>query len=292
MSGKRSNVWLRSVLSPKMIALFLFLALATVVSIRLGYWQLERATSRGADRVHTEHSERLESPALPLTDVIGLQETMTAEEYAHPVYVTGTFMDDQLRVVGRSVDGRDADLILAGLTVSQGPATGGTVPVIRGWVRPGEPLPDVPNGQVTVFGYLAGPEDSVGGLTEDTAQSISAGELVNRWGSPILSGYLAQFGGPPNVEDGQSVEIPLEDRNPDGRFVPAPKPTEEGGFNLQNAAYAAEWVIFAGFFSFLYLKLLRADVRQRKDEELLADYDALTGTAPPSAAPAGNTESL
>lgn len=255
-----SNIWLRTALTSKMIGVLVLCLAAAAVCVRLGYWQVERATSRGADRIITEHNDKIASDPVPLSEVIGLQQRMTTEEYARPVYVSGTFDDDQLRVINRSVDGQSVDIDLAPLRTADG-----IVPVARGWVLQGQDLPALPAGEVTVYGYLSGPEDSIGGLTGETALSISAGELVNRWGGPILSGYLVEFGETTtgDLETRGSVE--------DG-YLPAPKPTEEGGFNLQNAAYAIEWIIFAGFFIFLYIRMLRSEVATAKEDELLEAY--------------------
>jgi len=274
MSGDRvQNVWVRQALAPKMIALLIVLLVAAAGCIRLGYWQLERATSRGAERTAAEHEERLAGPIRPLRDVLPLQTTMTSFVYASPVYVTGTYAPDQLRVIDRSVGGQPADLILAQLVIADGPDAGGNVPVVRGWVPAGEPLPPAPSGKITVFGYLADPEDSIGGLTADTALSVSAGELVNAWGSPILSGYLVEFGVPePDtsaIEAGGTFESAERLAETDGvQHAPPPSPTEDGGFNLQNAAYAAEWVIFAGFALFIWFRVLRGNVIRARDEEL------------------------
>ncbi|WP_182354153.1 SURF1 family protein [Flaviflexus huanghaiensis] len=274
-TDSRGNIWIREALTPRMIVLFIILAFAAGLCIRLGYWQLERATSRGADRVIAQHEERLGEPAQPLHEVLGLQTTMTADEYARPVYVTGRFAD-QLRVVDRSVGGENADLILTQLVLTEGPDKGGNVPVVRGWVPAGEDLPPAPTGTQTVFGYLSGPEDSIGGLTETTALSISAAELVNAWGSPILSGYIVQFtvaAAPSAIANGSAIDISQRQEISDGvRHAPPPKPVEDGGFNLQNAAYAIEWVIFAGFALFIWFRILRGAVMRRREDELLEQW--------------------
>ena len=280
MSGeKQRNMWGKEALAPRMIVLLILLVLAAGLCIRLGYWQLERATSRGADRIAVEHEERLGQPAEPLHDVLRLQTTMTSFIYASPVYATGTYEPDQLRVIDRSVNGQDADLILSQLVLTSGPDAGGNVPVVRGWVPAGDSLPPVPEGEVTVFGYLSSPEDSIGGLTEDTALSVSSGELANAWGSPILSGYLVEFGvdniDQAAITSGDHVEVAEHLAQSEGvNHATPPKSLEEGGFNLQNAAYAAEWVIFAGFALFIWYRVLRGNVIRRREDELLEEWEA------------------
>lgn len=279
MSKSTFAQWRDAAFTPKMLGLLLLFIVMAGVCIRLGYWQLERATSRGADRIAAQHEERIGQDARPLADVIDLQTTMTADEYATPIYVTGEFDEQQLRVTDRAVNGQPVDLILAALRITDGEQAGGVVPVVRGWVTPGDELPSAPPGPTTVFGYLSGPEDSVGGLTEDSAVSISAGELVNVWGGPILSGYVVEFGAPDGSDDavarGEAIAVSPAERE-DGNFATAPKSTEEGGFNIQNAAYAIEWVIFAGFFLFLWIRILKSDVARRDEERLIDEYEEIT----------------
>ncbi|MDO5723263.1 MAG: SURF1 family protein [Flaviflexus sp.] len=269
---------MRAAVTPRMIALLILMLAAIALCLRLGYWQLERATSRGADRIAQAHEEKIHSDVVPLGDVLAMQETMTRTEFARPVYAVGTF-GDQLRVTGRGVEGEDADLVLTRLDT---PA--GVVPVVRGYVSPGAPLPDPPGGEVTVAGYLGGPEASSATPKDGVASAISPAELVNVWGGPILSGYLVQFTVPAGHEDevasGLPLHIPMEERlTRDGPppHLPAPGVGEEGGFNLQNAAYAAEWVIFAGFFAFLYVRQLRVEALRRREDRLLDEIaDKLT----------------
>lgn len=279
--------WMRAARSPRMIALLLVLLAAIALCLRLGYWQLERATSRGADRIAEAHEEKIRSDVVPLADVLGMQETMTRAEFARPVYAVGTF-SDQLRVTGRAAAGANADLVLARLDTSNG-----VVPVVRGFVAPGAPLPDPPAGEVAVAGYLGSPEASTSAPRDGVATAISPAELVNVWGGPILSGYLVQFTLPGGHEDeissGAPLKISPEEREAAGdppEQLPAPGVGEEGGFNLQNAAYAAEWVIFAGFFGFLYVRQLRAEALRRREDRVLDELaEKLAGQQAQGAAP-------
>lgn len=261
--------WGAAAASARMIALLLALLAAIALCLRLGYWQLERATSRGAERIATEHEEKLNGDIVPLGQVLGMQQNMTRDEFARPVYVRGTFAD-QLRVTGRAVAGSDADLVLAQLNTEDG-----VVPVVRGFVSPGAPLPDPPGGEVTVAGYLGPPEASSAPPREGVATAISPAELVNLWGGPILSGYLAEFSLPSGLEEdiaaGHPLRVQMSERGAVAGLsaLTAPAAGEEGGFNLQNAAYAAEWVIFAIFFAFLYVRALRAEALRRREDRLI-----------------------
>ncbi len=270
--------WWRVALTPKMLVLLVLLIVAAAACIRLGYWQFERATSRGAERIATQHVEQLNREVEPLLEVLPLQTTMTAEEYARPVSVSGQWGDGQVRVVGRSVDGVDVDLVLAEFTLAEG----GVVPVIRGWVPVGDPLPPAPAGDVTVYGYTADPEEAVPGARDGRTQSISPAELVNMWGGPILSGYLVEYAADGS---GQALSAPGSD-DPAGLaagaaaetergfgYATPPRPTEEGGFNIQNAAYAIEWVVFAGFAVFIWVRQLGTEVRRTREDRLLEFYD-------------------
>jgi cytochrome oxidase assembly protein ShyY1 len=123
------------------------------------------------------------------------------------------------------------------------------LPVVRGWVA----TPDdadalaVPEGTVTVTGYLQASEDSGAAPAEDgTADSISSAELLGEWGGPIWTGYVVLTGSDPAQPP--AVEL-------------LPPPTRAGtGMNIQNLGYAAQWFVFGGFAVFLWVRLLKDEV--------------------------------
>jgi cytochrome oxidase assembly protein ShyY1 len=190
--------------------------------------------------------------------------------------VTGTYRaDQQVYVPGRAVDGEDAVLVITALRVTQGPSAGAMMPVLRGWVHPEDLVTDpvaapadaaaaaelaVPEGEVTVTGYLKDSEAGRGSdLPEGMVGAVSSAELANLWGGPTWSGYLVEFTTTP---DGGRSEV-----SPTGlRHAPPPGPAEDTSLNIQNLAYAVEWVIFGGFALALWVRMLRDDVRNRRED--------------------------
>ncbi|MFP5347478.1 MAG: SURF1 family protein, partial [Actinomycetes bacterium] len=171
--------------------------------------------------------------------------TLEGAAVVNDIRARGTYRaDEQLVVVDRALGARPGSWVLTPLTVQ---ADGGTatLPVVRGWVPQGTPVPAPPSGQVEVVGRLQGSEVPAGpepDLPRGQTRVVSAADLVNRWGPPIYAGYLVVA---------SPVEAPLHP-------VPAKDPGDEGrGFHLLNLSYALQWWVFAGFAVFLWWRMVR-----------------------------------
>jgi cytochrome oxidase assembly protein ShyY1 len=249
--------------------------------VRLGAWQLDRAAIRGAAKAETAHAERLAAAPAPLADVLRPQTSFTAEHLARTVEVTGTYRaDQQVLVPDRQVDGQDATLVVTALWVSEGPDAGAMIPVLRGWVPAhavrtvgGHAVPAdaataallrVPDGEHTVTGHLGSSEAAVStAYPEGMVGAISSAELANLWGGPTFGGYLVEFTQNP---DGTRSMV-----SPGGLpHAPPPSMAQDTGLNIQNLAYAVEWVIFGGFALFLWWRMVRDEVTYRREEAGLA----------------------
>nr|KEP24538.1 hypothetical protein DA06_07920 [Georgenia sp. SUBG003] len=88
--------------------------------------------------------------------------------------------------------------------------------------------------------------------------AVSSAELANLWGGPTWSGYLVEFTPTP---EGRSEVSPAGLRH-----APPPGPAADTSLNIQNLAYAVEWVIFGGFALALWVRMLRDDVRNRRED--------------------------
>ncbi|GAA4287729.1 SURF1 family protein [Georgenia daeguensis] len=266
----------RVALTPRMIGLFVLLLAAALVCVRLGAWQLDRASLRGATAAEEAHAAVLARGVVPIEDVLAPQTSFRAEHLAVPVEVTGRYEpDQQVYVTGRAVDGEDAVLVVTALRVTEGAYAGAMMPVLRGWVDPADvttaggsaaPADDdaaallaVPAGEVTVTGYLKDSEVGRGGnLPDGVVETISSAELASLWGGPTWSGYLVEF---TTTAQGRS------DVSPTGlHHAPPPGMAEDTGLNIQNLAYAVEWVIFGGFAIALWVRMVRDEVRHRRED--------------------------
>lgn len=272
--GTSRDYW-RAALTPRMIGLFVLLLAAALVCVRLGAWQLDRASLRGAEKAEAAHAEVLGRDVVPVEDVLAPQTSFRAQHLAVPVEVTGTYRaDQQVYVPGRAVDGEEAVLVVTALWVTEGRHAGAMMPVLRGWIAPEDLATDpvvapaddsaaavlaVPEGEVTVTGYLKDSEAGRGtDLPEGLVGAVSSAELANLWGGPTWSGYVVEFTTTP---DGRS-EV-----SPSGlRHAPPPGMAEDTGLNIQNLAYAVEWVIFGGFALALWVRMVRDEVRNRRED--------------------------
>src|SRR5690625_6317249 len=93
--------------------------------------------------------------------------------------------------------------------------------------------------------------------------------LINEWGGPMYSGYIGQI-------------------SPAEGLAPMPEAESEFSRNLnwQNIGYSAQWVLFGGFFLYLWWRSVRTahlDEQAAQREALEAQLeraDASTGDAP------------
>ena len=244
-------------------ALVLLLALAAVF-VRLGTWQLDRASERSQQAAARAAAQLAEADPVPIDEVVSPQSGITAEMVGRRVVVAGEYGAEQYLVAEAGPDGEPGVVLLAPLFVAEGAGAGAVLPVVRGWVAGpaedwvGERAPGgalaAPTGPVRVVGSIAGSEAALAGTGADgTLESVSAGQLANLWGSPIYSGYV-------RLELSEPAEAePLR---------PAPAPAvAAGGLPLQNLAYAAQWWVFGLFALLVWIRLLR-DERARQGASL------------------------
>ncbi|NKY10765.1 SURF1 family protein [Cellulomonas hominis] len=258
--------------------LVLFLAVAAVCG-RLGAWQLERAEVRGAAAQAQKLAEVEAQEPVPLEDVLAPQSAFDGGLVGRRVEASGEYeADGQLLVADRALAGRSGYLVLTPLRVASADpdADGAVLPVVRGWVAeadPGSPLVAVPDGPVTVTGYLQASEDSGephGSQAAGTTDSISSAELLGVWGGPIWTGYAVLTSSEPAQDAG--IEL-------------LPPPTRSGtGLNIQNLGYAAQWFVFGGFAVFLWVRLLKDEVLRESGAFDAAPTDG-PGPAPADPAP-------
>lgn len=258
----------RAAFVPRVLVMFAVMVAAVVVCANLGIWQLSRAYERGAQAEQHRLDEIAQAGPRSLADVLAPQTTFPGAAVGASVAVTGTFEGDQLLVSGRAADGRTGYLVLAPLRVSDDGSGGASwaglsgapvLPVVRGWVATPADAPAAPTGTLDVTGYLQSSEAvGDGAVVDGVTDSISSGQLANRWGGPIYSGYLVVSA----TDPADPAELTL-----------LPRPTVQGGegVNMQNLFYALQWWIFGLFAIGLWIQMVRDEARAS------ADPDAFTG---------------
>jgi cytochrome oxidase assembly protein ShyY1 len=130
------------------------------------------------------------------------------------------------------------------------PPTGPAVAVVRGQVAdPADPqVSAVPAGTVAVVGRaqpFEGDPGSSSVLPEGQLERLTAAGLALPYDA--VPGWVAlEVQAPPSTLASVPAPIGLE---------------ATAGIRLQNASYAVQWVLFAGFVVFLWWRVLRDDVR-------------------------------
>lgn len=257
-AGRRS-LW-QVARSPRMIGLLILFLAAAAVCARLGVWQLDRAEIRGAAAAQAALEETEAAAPVPIDDVLAPQSTFDGALVGRRVIATGSYeADGQLLVADRVLHGESGWLVLTPLRTD----SGAVLPVVRGWVADtGSPDLAVPEGTVTVTGYLQASEDSgqaPDALPAGTTDSISSAELLGVWGGPIWTGYAVLSASDPAQSGGLEL---------------LGAPTRSGtGLNIQNLGYAAQWWIFGAFAVFLWIRLVRDEMLRSSGTDPFAELD-------------------
>lgn len=252
---------LRTALRPRFLGLLALMLAAAAVCAVLANWQWERA--------HRALTGEASGPAQlgDIREVTPVGGAVTNEVAGGIVTARGRFEpSEQVLVHGRAVDGQPAAVVVTALHVPQADGTVARLPVARGWL-PESALrgadgkldpslaPAAPRGEVEIRGRIEASEAATGGVRDGVAPEIATPMLVNAWGRPMYSGYVAQTGG-----DGQGTGA--------GALRPLPESGSDftRGMNLQNLGYALQWVLFAAFFLYLWWRVVRQAHRDELDE--------------------------
>lgn len=255
---------LRTALRPRYLGLLALMVAATVLCGLLASWQWDRA-----HRAITEQQgapEHLGS----LPEVIGVSDPVTNDIVGSAVDATGTFdASEQVVVTGRVIDGQDAVIVVTALHVRTADGEQARLAVARGWMPASEArgadgevdpsaVPAPARGEVRITGLLEASEAASGGVSGGVAPEISAPMLVNEWGAPMYTGYLAQTS-------------PADD------LAPMPEATSafRAGMDWQNLGYALQWVLFGAFFLYLWWRTVRTAHREEVEDRRAAALAAL-----------------
>ena len=262
----------RDLLTPRMLALHVLGAFAVAAACWLGWWQLQ---SWQAER-DLAAQDLAEAPAIPLDDALGPDEVFANDQVGRPVTVTGAWLPEGgFEVADRDLDGRTGRWVVTPVAVCQaGDCRGASaVPVVRGWLAPGEQPPAAPRGEVELTGWLQ-PGEGTGVADPDPNDRVipemriaNALQLVDR---DLYGGYVIA----------RDLPVPgLEPVTPDSLPEPA------GSTSLRNLLYAAEWAAFAVFAGFLWWRFGRDELdrtrRARDDGEPSADPGEVRSTPTP-----------
>jgi cytochrome oxidase assembly protein ShyY1 len=220
---------------PRRLGFHALTVLAVLVCLAAATWQWQRA-------------HRTEADAVPEGPVVALADLDPTTAYAGMrVRIEGRFdAEREVLVAPRTRDGQVGAWVLTPLQPDAPDAT--AVAVVRGWIPAGQSPPPPPAGPVSVVGVLVADSRRPGVAPvgqPPTLAVVDTGALATLAGYPVRSGWFA-----------------LQDLAPASAGQPAPLqvtelPGADVGLNWRNASYAVQWVVFAGFVLFFWVRFRR-----------------------------------
>lgn len=235
--------------------------------VGLSAWQVDRAQHKN-EAVESADVEEIE----PFNDLMEAQAPMPGILADQRVSLSGHWLpDDQVVVPGRVLNGDKGYWVVTmfapdgarlGESVKAKEAEDKTIaiPVLRGFTTDEQTAMESRAAQGPVemkaqIGPVEGPQPG-NSLPEGQVRSVSTSQLINLFPDLLTySGFLI-----PESASGAAASI-----GTDGlAHVPPTTTREEGGFDLQSAGYAIEWLIFAFMALYMWWQLLRDDFMRRR----------------------------
>lgn len=235
--------------------------------VGLSAWQVNRAQHKN-DAVESADVNDVKD----FNDVMGAQAPMPGILADQRVSLSGHWIPDaQVVVPDRVLDGDKGYWVVTmfapddahlgdGVEAADANEKTIAIPVLRGFTtdeatamssRAGE-------GEVELTARIGPVEGPMPGndLPEGQVRSVSTSQIINLYPDLLTySGFLI-----PESTDGSAASV-----GTDGLTIVPPTTTrDEGGFDLQSAVYAIEWLIFAAMALYMWWQLLRDDFMRRR----------------------------
>ncbi len=237
------------------VATVLVAVSAIVVCVLMAHWQWDRAHRTAVD-------------AVPTGEVVALSDLDPTSAFSGMrVRLTGRYDQDHTFLVGpRRSAGVDGAWVLTALTPDDGPA----VAVVRGWIPAGATPAPAPTGTVHVLTVLVADEErSLPGAAPAPGAllpAVDTGALASGAGFPVRSGWFAVIA---ETGTGRTTEPGVAGSEP---TAPSPLqvadlPGADLGMNWRNAAYALQWLVFAGFVVLYARGLTRSQPRTEQQTQ-------------------------
>lgn len=232
-------VRVRFLLSRRWILFFVAVVMLAYLAFRLGEWQFDRLEEREQRNAVTQRN--LAADPVPVEDVLGVDQPVSAQDEWRHVTATGDYSDDETVVVRyQTRDGKSGVDVVTPLVTDQGWA----LLVNRGWVATGnvgttEPdIPPAPSGEVTITGWVRA--DATGdsaAVSDGSTRAISSVTIGQTLPYPVYRGFVElDEQTPPTAEPLEKVEVPDLGEGP-------------------HFFYGLQWWFFAALalFGFVYL---------------------------------------
>ncbi|WP_349828169.1 SURF1 family protein [Brevibacterium litoralis] len=264
---------LRLALTPRWLALLALVLVLATAFVGLSAWQVDRAQHKN-DAIAAQD---VDTPR-PFAEVMDAQVPMPSLLSDQMVDLTGHYLPDmQVVIPGRLQDGEEGYWVVTMFAPDDaplGPAVGDhpaaesepevpdrevAIAVVRGWTADEETAMSsrADTGEVTMRARVGVNEApaSTEDLPEGQLRTVATAQLVNMFDVYTYAGYLF-----PEYDSGPGASEAV-----DGLEHVGLEKQTTGGFDLQSAAYAVEWLFFAGFALYIWFSLLR-DAHQRRTQ--------------------------
>ncbi|MEY8569104.1 SURF1 family protein [Brevibacterium linens] len=239
--------------------------------VGLSAWQVDRAQHKN-DVTDSAGVDELKD----FNDVMDAQAPMPGILADQRVSLSGHWIPDaQVVIPGRVQDGDSGYWVVTmfapdgahlgeGVKVANAEKKTIAIPVVRGFTTDEDTAmnSEARDGQVELTARIGPIEGPVEGndLPDGQVHTVSTSQIINLFPDLLTySGFLI-----PETADGAAASV-----GTDGlEQVPTTTTRDEGGFDLQSAVYALEWIIFAAMALYMWFQLLRDDyVRRRLGED-------------------------
>jgi cytochrome oxidase assembly protein ShyY1 len=259
---------LRLALTPRWLGFLALVLLLATAFVGLSAWQVDRAQHK-----NDVLSSREVDVVQDFNSVLEAQVSTPSYLLDQRVELTGHYLPDaQVVVPGRLLDGEEGFWVVT-MFVPDGAKYGEdanfveepgkpiAVPVVRGWTADeNRAMSSQPaEGEATIVGRIGpveGPENTAG-LPAGQVRTVSTSQLVNYFDVHSYSAIVF-----PEADTGPGASTGVE-----GLSRVELDKQESGGFDWQSAAYAIEWLIFAGFAIYIWWRLLRDEYLRREAAE-------------------------
>ncbi|AOP54687.1 SURF1 family protein [Brevibacterium aurantiacum] len=244
----------------------LFVLVLVTCFVGLSAWQVDRAQHKN-DAVESADVEEVE----PFNEVMEAQAPMPGILADQRVSLSGHWLPDaQVVVPGRVLDGDKGFWVVTMFAPDDarlGASVGAdaedktiAIPVLRGFTTDEKTAMEsrAAEGPVKMTAQIGPVEGPMPGnsLPEGQVRSVSTSQLINLFPDLLTySGFLI-----PESATGDAASVATDGL----AFVPPTTTRDEGGFDLQSAGYAIEWLIFAGMALYMWWQLLRDDFMRRR----------------------------
>ena len=235
--------------------------------VGLSAWQVDRAQHKN-DVTESAEVDELKD----FNDVMDAQAPMPGILADQRVSLSGHWIPDaQVVIPGRVQDGDSGYWVVTmfapdgghlgeGVKVANADEKTIAIPVVRGFTTDEDTAmtSEARDGQVELTARIGPIEGPVEGndLPEGQVHTVSTSQIINLFPDLLTySGFLI-----PETADGAAASV-----GTDGlEQVPTTTTRDEGGFDLQSAVYALEWIIFAAMALYMWGQLLRDDYLRRR----------------------------